>query len=692
MISAQLKSVLRILIVPFIFSKCIVSCVLVTQKCILFWYLIGSIATLLTSISLLYSLYVIFKAHTWSHVLSFSHLGDNPNTITNFKAALEELSNITSFVCVQDSTFKFFKNEFSLSSLMLYLVIKDADKDTDQIIERFENLSALGSLPRHKKILLFEELGFDLFYEESYLKQALLQFMHDIDADIFVPLYHNRVLAGYFKVQRGSRGLRPYTFEEQNGMITFASYVGNIIGMMHNNAIEHIRIRKAGLNNDLYLKNREINIYKKCIQSFFEEKQNPLHALIVYKHNKFTLFNEHARTLCQVEGSYIGANHPVAQACQTIMHHLITLEVPVYRHLHTLLPETFIMTAIRNSNEEIVIIINKADIADLLEHQSLTGTIPYDILYLMYLQSSSSGRQISSVLPSFGPSILSSKLELFKKMLERDVLFLDAHPSDVGVVAHLIAQEHVTKSIFIIEAEEFSNENITKTNRTIPLLNKFNKQGIFVIKDLQQVNMNAQYALAKFIAQGAGIFDDRNMYKNINRSRLLFSGNKNLSVLNHEQRVHPVLFRQLKGRVCTIPTPDQLDATELHKLIDGFVEQLSPERTTAVLNEFDKNKLIAEHYSSIKDLYLATDRLVKQHTHYRKSTIYPSDVGQHFNTARTIYFDHQTLKDPDALINLFTKLGSYYKVAHMLGVHPSSVYRRLKNLGFFAGKQEHTSL
>lgn len=213
-LSHQLKIFIGGLIIPYLTLE------LITNKLLLYPFICNiipvnrdamlTISRALETFAILYSCKKIIGLrflNITSHVESRKKL----NFINNFKDILAHLSRIANIKELTHITQNFFHSELDVpkNSTQLYIRKMDPEQSTEstilyqnelhitKIVESFlltqdrvnENIS---KFLRATKVLIKDEIEFSNFYDEQVTTNIILEFMHEINADIFIPIFEKR--------------------------------------------------------------------------------------------------------------------------------------------------------------------------------------------------------------------------------------------------------------------------------------------------------------------------------------------------------------------------------------------------------------------------------------------------------------------------------------------------------------------
>ncbi len=210
------------------------------------------------------------------------------NFINNFKDILEQLSQTTTSYELIHLTKTFFKEHLQILPGRTSLFIRMLDKEENYesyetrleinksritVVENFINDQSnkqLSEFLNQTKILIYDEIKFSHFYETNELGDKIINFLDQLNADIFIPIYKKETIIAYVIVERDPRNNQIYNNIERDEMVVFTSYLGNIINLLQNRNLETLIKQEKELKEELYYKHQEINQYKESIRSFLK--------------------------------------------------------------------------------------------------------------------------------------------------------------------------------------------------------------------------------------------------------------------------------------------------------------------------------------------------------------------------------------------------------------------------------------
>lgn len=638
----------------------------------------------------------------------------NINFIDDFKGVLERLSKVTNFRELGHITQGFFKDTFSVPVSRTHLYLREMtdqfrakqlcliENNTFSVVETFlvTHAGIIDSMVKEEKILIYDEIDFTHFYDIDEKTAIVLQFLRTINADIFLPIYENDKLVAYIIVDRNARLGNFYSNVERDELIVFSSYLGNIINLLQNKRLDVMIEQEQYLRKELYHKHQEINQYKESIRSFIRKGKTHHIGVLFYKNRQFTFGNQAAKDMIDINiNTHRG--HSLSQELRRIVQQVESFKVPQSTIVKNVNDKPLVLSAVPHLEHNTVIVtVSQPDISDTIKHTIDLLRDPTEWDYLLYLQTTESGKLINKLIPGNGSLLLHFKIELLKVALSKKAILLDAADQDVRSMAeilHHISLREVLHTLslqgpshnFDIAIALFGINPIfgLSSSGERPLLESLDSVGTLFIKNIHFLDMETQESLALFLKYGYyTIF--KSDQKVVSDVRIICSTNQNLSLLVQAGKFSKALFQELKATTLSMPSLVTLPDDELHELAEGFTQQalVSDDlHHILVLTEKEKNLLVTDRPVSLQDL---KDRV--QHMLVKKSKKNMIYQEVEFNPTYNITdpdliaaarLGKQALKDQRIMMLLWNKFQNQNKISAFLGVNRSSVNRRCKEYG-----------
>lgn len=627
----------------------------------------------------------------------------------DFKHILEQLSYVTNASELRHITQGFFKELFNipLGKTRLYvrkiqthgnLCLNEHEGPDSSLIESFIGAhdEPVCHFIKQSKILIYDEVAFSNFYEETPERNVVLSFLEEINADIFLPIYEKNNLVAYIIIERYAHFNNFYSHIEQDEMLIFGRYLGNIINLLQNKSLSSLAQQTKELQEELYRKHQEINQYKESIRSFLRTNKQEHIGIIFYKNRKFIFGNQAAKELAPIN---INAQpgHPFTKKIKNLAQLVETYKAPQTVYANDSQGNQLILAGVPHlDSNHVIILIYYPEVSDVLKKQISLLQDPSEWDYLLYLETTQSGKLINQLIPGSGQVLLKFKIELLKLALSKKAILLDLPHEDLTSAAEILHHISLREKIhaldltspvkgFDIAIKLFGMNPIFASNKNNekPLLSALDGGTLF-IKNIHLLDLESQEYLADFIHYGLyRIFkSDQKVASNV---RIICSSNQNLHNLVQEGKFSKKLFAELKHTTVVMPCLLTLPDEELLDLAQGFSEQAIKTQTfehLLALSDQDKNKLIINRPSSLNELKNKVQQILikksKQNDVYQETTFNPAYQVTDPELAAAARLGKQALKDEKIMIMLWNKFKSQNKIATFLDVNRSSINRRCK--------------
>lgn len=710
-IRKQIRLLIQGLIIPFVTSDFIQYYPFAFfQNYLINNYAIVSASTLFLTIALFFCTKKILGLrflNIQSHVQPQTYSLD---FIKDFKRTLEQLGQISNIKELHHIIQAFFKDNLRLLPSRTFLYLRNLDNTiieeegpiscnefaVEQLIGRQHEITPqIVEYLYENKILIADEIAFNDFYESTDLTRELVAFLAAINADIFLPIYSKQILIGYIIIEQNARPEEFYNYIERDEMVVFASYLANIINLLQHHDLSSIVLQEKELREELYKKHQEINQYKESIRSFLRNTQQRKIGILFFKNRQFTYGNQAAKDLIQINIA-MQEGHPIARAL-----YKISKQVQEYKTGQTIFikdvnDNRIVISAIPNiEHNNVIILVYYPEIADIIKEQIDQLHDPSEWDYLLYLETTESGKLIKQLMPSSHESLLHFKIQLLKLALSRKALLLEIPDEDITamieILHHISLREHLhtlnlqgPEKNYDIAMKLFGINNLFSADAEPSLLEKLDRTSTLFIKNIHLLSLETQHYLAEFIKYGY-YHTFRGDQKASADVRILCSSNKNLAAMAQEGTFSKALFNELNKTVLNFPSLLTLPANALHDLVDGYTEQALATPTfknLLELTEKEKNKIIEACPTSLKDLKNKVQSVL-----VKKSKVQHIYQESHFDPAYNITdpelieaarLGKKALKNPKVLALLMHKFKNQNQVATFLGVNRSTVNRRCK--------------
>jgi transcriptional regulator with GAF, ATPase, and Fis domain len=702
----QFKIFAIYLLTPYLIVEFMLASYFIFYEMHVYLYPIVSISTLL----LTYAIYYCMKKVMAFRFLNITKYVQSPLSvaiISDFKNTLEQLSAVTNMTELSHIAKNFFKETFNILPKYNILFIRNLNplmqKSTQEyhkvelFVENFlrNHAFSICEFIRKTQILVYDEIVFNHFYEETLISSTIIKFLDTIHADIFIPIYnHNKIIA-YLIIDKNARINDCYSKTERDEMLVFINYLANIINILQAKNTEILIQQEKELGEKIYFKDQETNQYKESIRSFFHSNNQPRQTgIIFYKNNHFTFINQTAKELINVNINYQDG-HPLTKIFKNTAQKVNTFKTPQNCLIKNTNDTMLVITAMPHLDQNSVIFtVSHPDITDFITEKINFLVNSADWNYLLYLETTTIGQYINKIIPGSGTMLLNFKIDLLKIALSKNPVLLDLPKEDLMATVELLHHMSKRKLLHILDLRKPTNNQtisnklfgatqlINQNSQEYSLFSKLNGIGTLYIHNIHFLDDETQEHLQEFIRQGFyRVYNsDQKIPSDI---RIICSTNQNIQQL--AQKNKQSLFSQLKKNKLSMPPLSSLPEKEFLDLAEGFTDQAiqtNTFRNLLSLTEKEKNKLLNNRPQSLQEFKIKIQQLLikksKKSKIHQETKFNPTFTVTDPSLIAAAQLGKQALKDRKIMTLLWDKFKNQNKVAIFLGVNRSSVNRRCK--------------
>lgn len=621
------------------------------------------------------------------------------NFLTTFKDILDQLSQATKVEELNYICTNFFTNAFGIDQQKIHLVFRNYNYENlnDRIlsitkIEKILSSEEIIKNLKNDRLLILDEIEFSHFYNQDTEEKEKIDFLNQINSELFIPIFDRNNIVAYIIIQENSRK-RLFSKIEYDQIIIFTNYLSNAINFLENRNINTLIKNEKDLKEELYFKHQEIQQYKESIRSFLKNNNTNKIDIVIYKNRKFNFINSENEIIPKFINNLQG--HPTTKNITQLVKS--TLESKSLKSIFSMdgHGEKSIITAFPISENQVILIGYYPDVSDIIKNQVSMIKDPSGWDYLLYLETTSSGKLINKLIPGSSETILNFKIELLKTCLGKKATLLNVPEEDLEAVVeiiHEISLREILETIDIKMAENnfdiaiklFGINPIFGLNKQEPLLQKLNNVGTLFIKNIHLLSLETQQYLAEFLKYG--FFQVyKSSKKIVSDVKIICSTSRNISTLVQEGKFSKELFDVLKQTTISLPSLLTLPEKEISDLVDKVTEQNIQEETfknILELNEKEKKKIVKDGVVSLTEFKNKVHKMLIKKS--KKINIYQEtefNSESQFNDPtliRATKLGKHALKDADIMTQLWNKFKNQNKIATFLGVNRSSVNRRCK--------------
>lgn len=637
----------------------------------------------------------------------------NAEFMRGLKHVLEQLSHVTNTNELKHISQNFFKESFGIMHGKATLYIRKSAS------EAHKHIPAITSTPDHEHtmvetffasapeqvlaytketgVLIYDEIAFSNFYEETNDRSYILSFLDSLPADLFLPIYHKQEVLGYIVIERHARSGKLYSNVDRDEMLIFGNYLANIINLLHTKNVDALLQHTKNLQEEVFRKHQEIHQYKESIRSFMRNNKHDVIGVVFYKNRRFTFANQAAHELVMININTM-EGHPLSKAFRSLANHVTN-----YKTSHTIDAKDIngnriILNGMPHlEHNQVIIMVHYPEISDLLNRQVALLHDPSEWDYLLYLETTQSGKLVNQLIPGTGPTLLKFKVELLKLALGKKAILLDdIDDQDLMPVIELLHHISLREKLHIIDLQQpttdfelaiklFGIHHVFHKNQNdLPLLSMLDGIGTLCIKNIHFMDRDSQEYLAEFLSYG--IYRTfKGPQKTAANVRVICSSDQDLHTLVQQNRFSAALLHELRRSSLSMPPLETLPEDELNDLAEGFSEQTIAAQSLRhlfALTDADKHRLTTSRSQSFSDLKNRVQQLIIQKSKKNQAveaTLY--DPEHNFSDPELIEaarLGKHALKNQAMMTMLWKKLKNQNKIAHFLGVNRSSVNRRIK--------------
>jgi transcriptional regulator with GAF, ATPase, and Fis domain len=666
-------------------------------------YSVVSISTIILSCAIYYSITRVLGIRFFN---SHNHVQSKPNIeiIHDFKNVLKQFCHVTNIQEISQVTQIFFKDIFDIPfrKTKCYLrtinnhdqeSIISEEKKVRMIVESFltNHTATIARLIFEEKILVYDELDFNNFYQTTDETSILLSFLKSINADIFLPIYEKKNIIAYIIIDRQPRKKNLYGHIEQDEMVIFAGYLANIINLLQHKNLPSLIQQEKELRNELYQREQEIKQYKESIQSFMHNSMNQI-GIIFFKNRRFSFGNQAARELISINLN-TQSGHYLTKTCYNIVH-----QVMQYKSAQSAITtdekgEKLALSAVPNLEQNnIILIVHRPEINDILTKRINMLKDPSHWEYLLYLETTKAGHLINHMIPSDSEQLLNFKISLLQHALSSKPVILNLSKPDLLPMVellHHLSHRNTLQVVSLDRPHDGHNLGIklfgTQHDKIEQsLFKKCEQNGTLFIDNVHFLSLEIQDRLADYITYGhySLLNSEQQIKGNI---RLIFSVDTHISQLVTDNLFSKNLYHTVANNIIEMPSLQTLPERDLYDLIDGLTQQAIKSadfKMMLTLNEHERTKIIHNRPTSLQHLRTVIEQsLVKKS---KKNNLYQDihfDPAYHIidpALAEAVRLGKHALRDEHLMELLWNKFQNQNKIAAFLGVNRSSVNRRCK--------------
>jgi hypothetical protein len=676
-------------------------------------YTISALSTIFMTSALVFCAKNIMRLR----FLNFSqHVQTLPNmeVIAYFTRAIDSMSQVIRLDELFDIVHTFFQTTFGLSftkihvhflpgedSLHAEAAALTSSSNRDHYIAGFlaTHYKEFMTLFHNDQVLVYDEIDFTNFYEPHNHYTLALQFLRAIDAYIFLPLLHKGALVGYITIARYAQDDKLYGKADYDAMTLFGGYLASIINLLENQNVEHLFEVQHRLIKELHEKHQEIEQCKEGIRILLNGERSAVADILFYDHRQQFL-TAHKTPLKIVPVSvFHNKDHCLAIAFIDIAKKVVEYTTPFSSMIQDENGKNVCVHAFLDLSEKSVTLLvgHPSFMQELQPHIHMLQD-PNDLDYLFYLQTTSAGHRINSLIPGTTKELIQFKIQLLKCGLSNAPILLTCNPDDSMTtieLLHHISMRNTLQTVnvyphsdmFDIRTALFGiNKFMHVRDRACqkPILQELDGIGTLHIGGIEFLSHEVQDLIAQYLRLSY-FHPYKSEQKITSNVRIIFSSNKHYIDLVRHNLVSGSLRTLLQHSTLALPPIALFSDTELFELADTISKQISSGSShlpLLSLNTKEKKKLIAKRPTSIHGFKNQITKALEEKAEAHKHPDTPSEevcLAFDPDILAIMHSPKQTLNDPQKMSILWKKFDkNQSKIAEFLGVHRSTVNRRCR--------------
>jgi hypothetical protein len=371
-------------------------------------------------------------------------------------------------------------------------------------------------------------------------------------------------------------------------MLLFSKYLSNTLSIIQINNLKTIVENTKDLKDELESKIKEINHYKESIRFFLKDYNNKKIGLIIYKNNKFKLINKEAEEIIKIDLNK-EKEHPLSKAIKKVAENFKYYKTTTSITTNDIEGNKLLISSTINSyDNSLIIIISHCDISDILKDNIDKLKDPSRRDYLLYLETTKLGKLVNQLIPSNSDFFINFKIELLSAALSNKTIILNVNELDVIPIARLINTINFKDNLYILDLKSQENnmniaEKIFGINDILnpcnkeSIIEKLNKNGTLLIKNIEFLSIQTQDILAELLKYGiySKINSDIKKFADI---KIILSSSKDIKQLFEKEILSENFFKTIKNNSLTLPSLSSLPTKEIFEYIDSISHHLFHEK------------------------------------------------------------------------------------------------------------------
>jgi transcriptional regulator of aromatic amino acid metabolism len=549
----------------------------------------------------------------------------------------------------------------------------------------------------HLSILVRNDLEFDNLQATSPLVGKLLQFLDTVQADLFIPIHDGQQPLGYILVDRQPHSAKILNNVELDQMLVFAEYAASIMTLLRTKNFDALVQSSREMREALTVRQRQIEHFKESIRTLLREQSESMVATASFSDRRLVHCTTNAAKLLEIES----LNNPHDSITAELRQLTVKMR-QTHQEQSCLITTTsgrqILCTAVADRDEKIATIIMRPHKAALnFDNAFMLIQDPSRWDYILYLETTQSGARIKALLPGSTPLITCLQQDFLKLCLHNRAILITAAAQDTGDFVSLVQNvSNTAKAAHLkLTRPEGEQEAYLKLVGINPLIEPQAEMGLFeqleyggllFIENFEYLSPTTQDILADLLLYGWYI-QACSTKKLPCMSRIVFSSSFSLQELVKKELCTAKLAQILHTGTFVMPALASLDALDMQSLVYGY--ELSEKEAFGIKKEVwlsasQRTRLITQRPTSLRELRQQIQSWLNTRATQPLDLGHLSDeIQQELLTPEVVALlrqGKQVLKDHKSLSTLVQTFKSHIKIARILGVNRSTVYRHCREL------------
>lgn len=320
---------------------------------------------------------------------------------------------------------------------------------------------------------------------------------------------------------------------------------------------------------------------------------------------------------------------------------------------------------------------------------------PTDWDYLLFLQTSQTGKLIDKVIPGTGSQMLNFKINLLKTALSNKGVLIQLPEDDLAPTVELLHHISLKEHLEVLDCDHpeqnqeyalklFGINPLYDKEHAVGLLERFDGSTTLSIRNVENLSVATQELLAHALHTGV-FYPLKSDRKRLTQVRVMCCTTAPLAQAVHQNTFSSRLYNELMRTSATLPSLLTMQEEDLQSLTQGFAERITSDAYQNLdfeLSAKERQILVENRPVSLKEykerVYNLLVKKAKRKAINPEETFDEAYVEHGPELYQVAKLGKRALKDKQIMIFLWNKFKNQTKIAKILNVNRSSVNRRCK--------------